>query len=98
MIMEISTSPNRQELMQTPREIVAWMCIYRLEETNHKPSKYGDDVQAPCEVDVEQGTSDGAHAQDHCFRGMRILCRDTEGGLKLVVDFMNVFVKGAVVE
>ena len=43
-VMVIGTSPERQEVVQTPREFVAAVCIDGLEETEDNPEVHGQDV------------------------------------------------------
>lgn len=74
------------------------MCVNSLEETKGDPDVDGEDMQVTAEHAVEDGSQDGAGAEDEDFRRMRILGSETERRGILVVNLVNMFVQRAPVQ
>lgn len=71
-IMMIRPAPKRDDALQAPGEIVARVSVNGLEETEHDPDVDGDDVEVGEEAE-EEGTADGACAEDEDFEGVGVL-------------------------
>lgn len=77
---------------------VTGVCVDSLEQTKRDPDVDGDDVEILAEPAVKQGAGDGARAEDHDFRGVRVLRSKTERRRVFVVNLVNVLVERAPVQ
>src|SRR4051812_30908138 len=84
--------------MGRPRKVVSRVGFDGLEETKGHPGEGRDQVQITCEVAPDERTSDGACAQDHDLDRVSVLGSDAKGCRPFVVEFVDVFVEGAVVK
>lgn len=71
----IGSGPKRDECPETPREVVAGMCVDSLEQPQTDPDVDGKDVKVLSEKTVEKWTRDRALSQDEDFEGVGILSR-----------------------
>ncbi len=69
------------------------MGVDGLEEAEGDPDVDGEDVEVLGDVAVEEGTADGARAEDEDLERVGVLCCETEGGGVLVVDLVDVLVE-----
>jgi hypothetical protein len=92
-IMMLSTGPKRNEVVQTPREVVATVGIDCLEKTGGNPEIHSEDM----EILREQGPEDRDHyspsTKDHRLNWRSIFGRETERCRVLVVNLMDVLVQ-----
>lgn len=94
-VVVFGACPERQEMMQAPRELIAGMSINGLEQPADDPEVHGQDVQVVCDGAVQDGRANGTEAEDHDFDGRCVFGSKTEGGGVLVVDLVDVLVEGA---
>lgn len=66
-VMMLSASPERQEVVQAPGELVAAMRIDGLEQAEHNPSVHGKDVQVLGDGAPDDRNSDSPESKDHDF-------------------------------
>ena len=97
-IVMIGSSPERQEMVQAPRELVAAVRIDGLEETEDDPEVHGQDVEVLGEGAPEDRGADGSESEDHDFDRGGVFGCHAEGGRVLVVDLVDGFVEGSPVE
>ena len=89
----ISTSPERQEMVKTPRKFVATVGIDSLEQAQHNPNIHSEDMQVTGESTPEDWAADGPEAQNHHFNGGSIFGGQTKWCGILMVDFVNSLVE-----
>lgn len=94
-IVVIGPAPERNDVLQRPREIVPAVRVDGLEETEGDPDVDAEDVQVGTEETVEQGTADGARAQDEDFEWVGVFRGEAERRGVFVVHLMNVLVERA---
>ena len=94
-IVMLCAGPERQDVVQAPRELITAVRVDGLEQTEHNPDIHGQDVQVPSDGAPEDGAEDGAHPQNHDFDGGSVFGRKTEGRRILVVDLVDVLVERA---
>jgi hypothetical protein len=95
-VVVLSASPNREEVMQTPWELVTAVRVDGLEHTEDNPSVHGQDVQILGDGAPNNGAADSSETQDHDFDRRRVFSSNAEGSGILVVDLVDVLVqKGA---
>ena len=97
-IVVISTSPEGEDVLERPREIVTTVSINGLEETEDDPDVHGEDVEVASAKDVENRTSDRPSTEDEDLGWMCVLSSKAEGSRVFVVNFVNVLVHGTPVE
>ncbi len=85
-------------MLKRPGEIVAAVSIDGLEKAEGDPDVHRKDVEVSPEHGVEDGTENGAGAEDEDFGGVRIFGGETEGSGVLVVDLVDMFIERAPVE
>lgn len=88
-IVMLSTRPERQEVVQRPRELVAGVRIDSLEETADDPEVHSQDVQIASDGTPYDRAEDRAGAEDHDFDGRGVLGGQTEGGGVVVVNLVD---------
>jgi hypothetical protein len=93
-IMVVRASPDRQEMVQRPGELISRMRINGLENAQRDPHVHGQDVQVLGDGAPQDGRADGAEAEDHDFDWGGVFGCEPEGRGVLVVDFVDVFVQG----
>lgn len=94
----VRARPKRQEMMQTPWELVAAVRVDCLEKAAHDPDVHRQDMQIAGDGAPEDGGADGAETEDHDFDGGGVLGGHAEGGRVLVVDLVDILVERAPVE
>jgi hypothetical protein len=92
-IVVLGASPERKEVVQAPRELVAAVRINGLEYTDGDPGVHGENVEVLGDGTPEDGAADGSEAQDHDFNGRGVLGGDAEGSRVLVVNLVDVLVQ-----
>lgn len=97
-IVMLGTSPEREEVVQAPGELVSAVRIDSLKETAGDPEVHGKDVEVLREHGPEDRNEDGACAEDHGFNWRCVLGGKTEWSRVLVVDFVDVLVERPPVE
>lgn len=91
--MMVSTSPDRQEMVKTPREFVATVGIDSLEQAQDNPGVHGENMQVTGDSTPEDRAADGPKAENHHFNRGSIFGSQTKGCGILMVDFVNGFVE-----
>lgn len=79
-IMMVRARPKRQEMMQTPRELVPAVRVDCLEKSAHNPDVHRQDMQIACDGAPKDRGADGAETEDHDFDGGGVLGGHAEGG------------------
>jgi len=97
-IMMVGTCPKRQEMVQTPRELIPAVRIDGLEKSAHDPDVHGQDMQIAGDGAPKDRGADGAETEDHDFDWGGVFGSHAEGGRVLVVDLVDVFVERAPVK
>lgn len=77
-IVMLGTSPEWQEMVQAPWEIVATMSIDGLEETKNDPDIHCKDVKVPGAHDPRDRSCNRAGTENHDFDRRRVLCGHTK--------------------
>lgn len=78
-VVVFGASPEGEEVMQTPRKLVAGMRVDGLEQPEHNPEIHGQDVEVLCDGAPEEGHADGSEAEDHDFNGRGVFGGESEG-------------------
>nr|POF13196.1 hypothetical protein CFP56_10344 [Quercus suber] len=91
-IVVIGAGPEGQEMVQTPRELVARMRVNGLEETQDDPDVHSQDVEVLGEGGPYDGATNGAGTEDHDFDRGCVFRREPERRGVLVVDLVDVLV------
>lgn len=68
----ISTSPERQEMMQAPWEFITRMRIDSLEKSEQDPDVHRKDVEVASECAPENWRANGAETENHDFDGRSV--------------------------
>lgn len=89
------TGPERQEMVQRPRELIPAVCVNRLEQAKHNPDVHGKDMQVFRDGAPEDRRTDGTESEDHDFNGRCVLSGKTERRAVLMVDLVDIFVERA---
>jgi len=92
-VVVLSAGPERQEVVQTPWELVAAVRVDGLEHTEADPRVHGQDVEVLGDGAEDDWDSDSAEAEDHDFNRRGVLGGQTEGSGVLVVDLVDVLVE-----
>ena len=97
VVVVVRTRPEWNPVVQTNREVVTRVSIDRLEQTEHDPNVYGQDMQVLGIGTQQEWATNGAETQDQDFQRMCILGRKTERCNVLMVDLVNVLVQRTIV-
>jgi hypothetical protein len=92
-IVVLSASPERQEVVQTPWELVAAVRVDSLEHTEDNPDIHGQNVEVSGDGAEDDWGSDSTEAQNHDLNGRGVLSGQAEGSGVLVVDLVDVLVE-----
>lgn len=79
-IVVLGASPERQEMVQAPREVIAAVCVDGLEEAKNDPDIHGEDVEIAGDCAPQDRDTDGADAQDHDLDRRGVFRSHTERG------------------
>lgn len=74
------------------------MCVDGLEKAKGDPNIHGNDVEIPGKEAVEQRAGDRPRPENGDLSRVGVLCSEAKGGRVLVVDLVDVFVEGSVVQ
>ena len=72
-VMMLSTSPEREEVVQAPWELVTAVSIDSLEETEDNPEIHCQDVELTSTQNPNNGDANSAKPEDHDFNGRCVL-------------------------
>lgn len=72
-IMVFGAGPERQEVMQAPREFIPGVRVYRLEHTERNPNVHCQDVQIFGDAAPQDRSSHRPKTQYHDLQGRGIL-------------------------
>lgn len=97
-IVVVSTSPERDEMMQTPGKLVAGMSIDCLEQAKDDPDIHGENVQVFGESTEGDRDSDATKGENHGLKGRRILCGQAERCAVLMVELMDELVQSGLMQ
>ena len=89
----ISTSPERQEMVKTPRKFVATVGIDSLEQAQYNPDIHSENMQVTGESTPEDRGADGPEAENHHFNRRSIFGGQTKWCGILMVNFVNSLVE-----
>ena len=89
----ISTSPERQEMVKTPRKFVATVGIDSLEQAQHNPDIHSENMQVTNQSTPEDRGADGPEAENHHFNRRSIFGGQTKWCGILMVNFVNSLVE-----
>lgn len=93
--MVVSTSPDGQEVVEGPGELVAGVGVDGLEDTQDDPDVHGQNVQILGDCAPEDWCANSTEAKDHNFDRRGVFCGEAEGCGVLVVDLVDVLVQWA---
>lgn len=85
----VSASPEWKEMVKTPREFVATVCIDGLKQAQHDPNVHSEDVQISGHCTPENWTADSAEPKNHNLNRGRILGCHAERCGVLMMNFVN---------
>lgn len=97
-IMMFSPTPKRENIMQTPREIIPRMRVHRLMQPQTHPYIHRNNMQILRQITVEEGTADGSGAEDEDLERVGEFGGEAEGGAVAVMELVDFSVEGAVVQ
>lgn len=92
-IMMLRASPERQKMMQAPRELITAMRIDRLEKSAYNPDVHRQNVQVSGYGAPQDRASDSAKTEDHDFDGRGVFGGHTERSRVLMVDLVDVLIE-----
>ena len=92
-IVVFSTSPEGEEVMQAPGELVARVGINSLEQARDNPQIHGKDVQVTGDGAPEDRAGDGTQAKHHDLNRASVFGGESKGGAVGVVDLVNISVQ-----
>lgn len=92
-VVMVSASPDRQEMVKTPRKFVATVGIDSLEQAQDNPGVHGENMQVTSDSTPEDRAADGPEAENHHFNRGSIFSSQTKRCGILMVDFVNGFVE-----
>ena len=93
-IMVVSARPEWQEMMETPRELVAAVSVDSLEQPQYNPNVHGENVEVTGYCTPEDRAANSTETENHNFDRRSIFSCHAKGGRILVVDLVNSLVKG----
>lgn len=91
----LGTSPEWQEVVQTPWEFISAVSIDGLEEAEDDPDVHREDVKVASGENPKDGHHDGAESENQHFNWRCVLSGETEWRRILVMNLVDVLVKGA---
>lgn len=94
-VVMIRPGPERQKVVQAPRELVARMRVDGLEQPKYDPDVHRQNMQIARNRAPQNWSPHGPQTENHDFDGTRVLGGEAEGCRVLVVDFVDVFVERA---
>lgn len=97
-VVVLSSSPEGNEVVQAPWEIVATVSIDSLEETCGDPEVHSKDVEIAGEQAPENWHKNSSSTKNHGFNRGGIFGSESERRGILVMDLVDVLVEEAVVE
>jgi hypothetical protein len=92
-VVVLSASPEGEEVVKAPGELVAAVRIDGLEHAEGDPDVHGENVEILGDGAPEDRASDGSETQDHDFDGRGVLSGEAKGSRVLVVDLVDVLVE-----
>lgn len=73
-VVVFCTGPERQEVVQGPREVVAGMGVDGLHQSQDHPHGDGEEMQLVGDGGVDDWETDGTEPQRHNLDRMRVFC------------------------
>lgn len=92
-IVVLGASPEGQEMVETPWELVTAVRINGLEDTEDDPNIHCQDVEILGDSAPQDWDTDATETEDHDLNGRGVLGSQTERSRVLVVDFVDVLVE-----
>lgn len=97
-VVVVGTSPDREEMAQAPREVVAAVGVDSLPQTKDDPEVHGDEVKLTGDSKDDNGRSDNAHTEKHSLDRRSVLgCKAERSGIGMV-QLVDVLVERSVVQ
>lgn len=97
-VVVVGASPDGQEVVQAPGEVVATVGVDSLEEAEDNPDVHGEEVQVAGDGSNENGRSDSARTEQHSLDRRSVLSGQTKRSRVSVVHLVNGLVQGTVVK
>lgn len=89
----LSSSPEGNEVVKTPWEIISAVSIDSLEETGSDPEVHGKDVEVASDETENNGDNNCSGAENHGFDGRSVFGGESKRRRVLVVNLMDVLVE-----
>lgn len=97
-IVVSGTSPDREEVAQTPGEVVATVRVDSLEKTEGDPGVHGEKVELASDGKEDDRAADNTNSEEGGFDGRSVLSGETERSRVGVVHLVNSLVQRTVVQ
>lgn len=97
-IVVMSTSPDGEDVAQTPGEVIAAVRVDGLEKTENDPGVHGEEVELASNSKEDNWASNDTNSEESSFNGRSILSGETERSGVGVVHLVDGLVEGTVVQ
>lgn len=97
-IVVLGSSPEWDEVVKRPWELVSGVSVDSLEKTEDNPDVHGDDMEVSSESTPDDWDTDGSETKSHNFNRRGEFSGDSKWGGVLVVEFVNTTVERTPVE
>jgi hypothetical protein len=94
----MGTSPDGEDVAQTPGEVVAAVRVDSLEKTEDDPGVHGEEVELASNSKEDNGASNDTNSEESSFDRRSILSGETERSGVGVVHLVDGLVEGTVVQ
>lgn len=98
VVVMLGAAPEREDVVQRPREVVPRVRVDGLEESQADPDVHGHDVEVVRDARVKDGPAERAEAENEHLDGVGVLCCEAEGRAVRVMELVDVLVQDTVVE
>jgi hypothetical protein len=88
-IVMVCTGPEREEMVQRPGKLISRVRIDSLKQPQHDPRIHGQNMQIVGDCTPDDGTDDGAKAQEQHLNRASVFGRQPEGRRVLMVDLVD---------
>lgn len=92
-IVVVCASPEWQEVVQAPWELVTAVSINSLEQAQDNPDVHGQDVKLAGESTPHNGAANGSESEKHDLNWRSVFCGQAEGSRVLMVDLVDAFIE-----
>lgn len=91
-IVVVGTSPERQDVVQAPWELISRVGIDGLEQSKNDPGVHGKDMEVLCDSRPQYRHTDATKGQNHDFYGGSIFCGKAKWSAVLMVQLVDLLV------